>query len=83
MENVYITTQPSQAWTLNTNYDGDTLNGDVTDATDHLLLSDLGSLLIGEKAVFQIQATVIPGTVLTYNNSASGEGKSTVAVMSQ
>ena len=69
-----IVRHPSVAWVLNSNFDGDTGDGDATDATDDEILNHLGSLLVGESAVIRLAVTVVPGSTLTYINSASAIG---------
>jgi CshA-type fibril repeat protein len=77
-EDVTIISQPSQGWILNANFDGDVSDGDPTDLTDDHLLGAFGELLIGERGVIQVAVTVVPGAILTYNNSAIGKGTSTL-----
>ena len=77
LDAVSIVTQPSNPWTINSNFDGDKGDGDVTDALDDEVLSPLGILLVGESAVIRLETTVTPGSVLTYDNSANASGTTT------
>ncbi|NOR86998.1 MAG: hypothetical protein GQ527_05265, partial [Bacteroidales bacterium] len=83
IDDLYITAQPtSNTWTVNPNYDGDDTDGDVSDATDILLLNASETLVTGEFAIFRLELTVFPGAGIgTYNNTASARGESAEGVV--